>query len=140
MKVNRNYKRFFLGDLLLIIGILLIFVLIPLNYTTTLQKSFSNALFIIAFGILVTYLKTKFFLDCVLVNSHFKVTYYNNIGMEMNIKFPKDSKFVIIRRDSFFGKKTLIRVFHKEGVKTFEVLDDGLLSKLPESEVNNVMH
>lgn len=137
MKVNRKYKRSFWADFLMIIIILLIFVLIPLGYTPSLQNSFANALFIIAFGILLTYLKTKFFLDCVLSDNKFKITYYNNMGIERNVCFSNDSKFVIIKRNSIFGKKILIRVFHDQGVNTFEVLDESVISNIPETNLDN---
>lgn len=116
----------------------MIFVLIPLGYTPTLKKSFANALFIIAFGILVTYLKSKFLLDFVSVDNQFKITYYNNMGIERNVFFPNDSKFVVIKRNSIFGKKTLVRIFHNQGVNTFEVLDDDVISKLSESNLDNI--
>jgi len=136
MKVNRKYKRNFAADFLMIIVILLIFVLIPLGYTPTLQNSFANALFIIAFGIFVTYLKSKFLLDCVLIQNQYKITFYNNMGIERSVYFSNDAKFVVIRRNSIFGKKTLVRIFHNQGVNTFEVLDEEVLLKLPENDLN----
>ncbi|RRJ90658.1 hypothetical protein EG240_08185 [Paenimyroides tangerinum] len=138
MKVNRKYKRNFWADFLMIIIILLIFVLIPFGYTPTLQNSFTNALFIIAFGILLIYLKTKFFFDCVSVDNKFKITYYNNMGIERSFLISNDSKFVIIRRNSIFGKKISVRIFHTDGVDTFVVLDEDVISKLPESNLDNI--
>jgi len=135
MKVNRKYKRSFWADFLMIIIILLIFVLIPLGYTPTLQNSFANALFVLAFGILVTYLKTKFFLDCTFVKDKIKVTYYNNMGIERSVLLSNDSRFYIIRRNSIFGKKTLIRVVDGYNVNTFEVLDELIIEKIPKSNL-----
>lgn len=138
MKVNRKYKKNYWADFLMIIIILLIFILIPFGYTPTLQNSFANALFIIAFGILLIYLKTKFLLDCVLDRNQFKITYYNNMGIERNVFFSHDAKLVVIKRNSIFGKKTIVRIFQNNKVHTFVVLDEEILSKLTESNLDNV--
>ena len=58
--------------------------------------------------------------------------------IERSVLISNDSKFVIIRRNSIFGKKISVRIFHTDGVDTFVVLDEDVISKLPESNLENI--